>query len=88
MASDVVIKQEATKAAKPEMKPEVKPVVKPAPAFEATYTIPELLEAAATEFKTNRVVVRAALNKAGKETYTMNEAKRIINEMKNKEVKA
>ena len=55
--------------------------------FEATYTIPELVDAS-SQFGTNRVVVRAALSKAGKEAYTMKEAKQLIEEMKNKEVRA
>lgn len=57
------------------------------PVFEATYTIAELVDASA-EFKTNRVVVRAALTKAGKDAYTMREARQLIEKMKNKEVKA
>lgn len=75
-----------------EKKPEVKevkkdltPVKKP---FEATYTIPELMNAAKTEFNTSSIVVRAALTKAGKEMYTMKEAKLIIEKMKKKEVTA
>ena len=56
--------------------------------YEATYTIPELLAAAATEFKTTTVIVRAALTKAGKSAYTLKEAKELIDKMKNKEVKA
>lgn len=56
-------------------------------AYEATYTIAELVEAS-SRFGTNRVVVRAALSKAGKEAYTMKEAKQLIEKMKNKEVRA
>ncbi|MBR5193086.1 MAG: hypothetical protein IKW37_01510 [Bacteroidaceae bacterium] len=56
--------------------------------YEPTYTIPELVAAAKTEFKTTTVVVSAALTKAGKNAYTLEEAKQIINTMKNKEVKA
>ena len=56
--------------------------------YEPTYSIPELLEAAKTEFKTTTVVVSAALSKAGKNAYTLEEAKQIINQMKTKEVKA
>lgn len=56
-------------------------------AYEATYTIAELVEAS-SQFGTNRVVVRAALSKAGKEAYTMKEAKQLIEKMKNKEVRA
>lgn len=56
--------------------------------FEATYTIPELVEAAKSEFNTTSIVVRAALAKAGKESYTMREAKQLVERFKNKEVKA
>lgn len=56
-------------------------------AYEATYTIDELA-AGAAEFNTSSIVVRAALTKAGKESYTMKEAKQFIERMKNKEVKA
>lgn len=82
MASDVEKKQ-PEKEAKP-----VKVAEKPAKVFEATYTVEELLAASAVEFKTNRVIVRAALTKAGKKSYTMREAKALIEKMKNKEVKA
>lgn len=57
-------------------------------AYVPTYTIPELLVASATEFNTNKVVVRAALTKAGKNAYTLEEAKQIIEKMKYKEVNA
>lgn len=83
MASDAEKKQQPEKEAKP-----VKVAEKPVKAFEATYTVEELLAASAAEFKTNRVVVRAALTKAGKKSYTMREAKQLIERMKNKEVKA
>lgn len=56
--------------------------------YEPTYTIPELVQAAKAEFKTTTVVVSAALTKAGKNAYTLEEAKQIIDKMKNKEVKA
>ena len=65
------------KVAKPEKK-----------AYEATYTIPELISASASEFGTTSIVVRAALKKAGKYTYTMKEAKEIVEKMKKKEVRA
>lgn len=65
---------------------------KPAKDFEATYTVEELV-AAATNLGTTKVVVRAALTQAGKDTYTMSEAMELINRMKtkktsNKEVRA
>ena len=56
--------------------------------YEPTYTIPELVAAAKTEFKTTTVVVSAALTRAGKNAYTLEEATQIINKMKTKEVKA
>lgn len=61
---------------------------KAAKSFVATYTVPELVEAASSEFGTSSVIVRAALKKAGKKTYTMREAKQLVEKMKNKEVKA
>ena len=57
-------------------------------AYEATYTISELANAAKSEFNTTSIVVTAALTKAGKETYTMREAKQLVERFKNKEVKA
>lgn len=72
---------------KPEVKKELTPVKKEK-SFEATYTIPELMNAAKAEFNTSSIVVRAALSRAGKESYTMKEAKQIIEKMKKKEVKA
>lgn len=55
--------------------------------FNPTYTIDELV-AAAAEFETSSVVVRAALTKEGKTSYTKVEATRLIRRMKNKEVSA
>lgn len=57
------------------------------PKYEPTYTVQELVDASA-DFNTTSIVVRAALNKGGKETYTMKEAKQLIERMKNKEVRA
>lgn len=57
-------------------------------AYVPTYTISELLAATEKAFGTNKVVARAALTKAGKKAYTLEEAKQIIKKMKNKEVKA
>lgn len=54
---------------------------------EATYTIDELVAAAKTEFNTTSIIVRAALMKAGKHSYTIREAKQLVERMKNKEVK-
>lgn len=67
-------------ASKKEAKPEVQQPK------EATYSIDELVQAAGT-FQTNTIVVRAALTKAGKTSYTMREARQYIERMKNKEVK-
>ena len=72
---------------KPEVKKDLIPVKKEKP-FEATYTIPELVNASKSEFNTSSIVVRAALTKAGKEMYTMKEAKQLVERMKKKEVKA
>lgn len=63
-------------------------IVKPAKReYEATYTVEELVQAAA-DFGASRILVRAALTKAGKDSYTMKEAKQLIERMKNKEVRA
>lgn len=70
-----------------EKKQVVKTAEKPKKAFEATYTVDELVKAA-DDFKTSKVVVRAALTKAGKASYTMREASQLVEKMKNKEVKA
>lgn len=56
------------------------------PAYVTKYTINELAEAAKTAFHTDKVIVLAALKSAGKEAYTMDEAKRIVTTFKNKEV--
>lgn len=56
-------------------------------AYETKYTIKELVDAAETAFKTNKVIVHAALKAAGKEAYSMDEATRIVTAFKNKEVK-
>ena len=84
-------------ASEAENKQEVKqPEVKSAPltnpknlkkAFEATYTVKELIDAA-QNLGTSKIVVRAALTKAGKDEYTMKEATNLIERMKNKEVRA
>lgn len=57
------------------------------PKYEPTYTMQELVDAAA-DFNTTSIVVRAALTKGGKDAYTMKEAKQLIERMKNKEVRA
>ena len=69
MASENDKKQEAPVITAPKQ---------PQKKYEATYTIPELVAAAATEFKTSTIIVRAALTKAGKESYTLREANQII----------
>lgn len=55
--------------------------------YEPTYTVKELMEAH-KEFETNSIVVRAALTKGGKDTYTKKEASQLIERMKKKEVKS
>ena len=54
-------------------------------AYVTKYTINELADAAKA-FKTDKVIVQAALKAAGKEAYSMEEANRIITAFKNKEV--
>lgn len=56
--------------------------------FEPQYTVEELVSAAKSEFDTTSIVVRAALEKAGKKSYTIREAKQLIERMKKKEVRA
>lgn len=60
---------------------------KKAKPFEASYTIPELVDVAKTEFNTSSIIVRAALTKEGKAAYTMKEARQLIDRMKKKEVR-
>lgn len=50
------------------------------------YTVNELAEAAKTAFKTDKVIVLAALTAAGKDSYSMEEATRIVTKFKTKEV--
>lgn len=64
-----------------------KEIPTPKKEFEATYTLAELVDAAA-DFGTTRIVVRAALTKAGKDAYTLKEAKNLIDKLKNREVRA
>ena len=59
--------------------------VKTAP-YVSKYTIEELAEASHA-FATNKVIVLAALKSAGKESYSMEEATRIVEAFKSKEVK-
>lgn len=59
---------------------------KATPAYVTKYTINELAEAAKTAFKTDKVIVLAALKAAGRESYSMEEATRIVTSFKNKEV--
>lgn len=72
-------------------KPEVKPVVeavKPLPKPVVTkYRKEELVEAAKAAFGTDKIVVKAALKMDGKEEYTMEEAKAVVDKFKTKEVK-
>lgn len=56
----------------------------PAPYVER-YNIEELAEAS-TAFGTNKVIVLAALKSAGQESYSMDEATRIVKAFKSKEV--
>ena len=74
-------------ADKQETKQDVKQTANQKKVYEPTYTIAELMEAS-KEFETNSIVVRAALTKGGKETYTKKEASQLIERMKKKEVKS
>ena len=71
---------------KPQEKPVKEPVKEPVKAYVTKYTIKELSEAAETAFGTQKVIVQAALKSAGKESYSMEEATRIVTAFKNKEV--
>lgn len=73
-------------ADKSPIKAEATPKVKAAPAYVTKYTIKELAEAAKTAFKTDKVIVLAALKAAGKEAYSMEEATKIVTAFMNKEV--
>lgn len=54
---------------------------------EATYTIKELIQAAHNVFKLSGALVEAALLLSGKKKFTLDEAKAIVNEFANREVK-
>lgn len=56
--------------------------------YESKYGIEELAAAAKEAFGTSAIVVRAALKLAGKTEYTLEEAEKIVNKFKNKEVQA
>ena len=56
------------------------------PVYVEKYTVNELAEAAKTAFKTDKVIVLAALTAAGKDSYSMDEATRIVTNFRNKEV--
>ena len=57
-----------------------------APVYIEKYTIKELADAAKTAFGTEKAIVIAALKVAGKETYSMDEARKIVTSFKTKEV--
>lgn len=68
-------------------KEQVKKAEKPKePVYETKYTINELVEASEA-FHADRVIVRAALKNAGKESYSMSDATRIVTAFNNKEVR-
>lgn len=62
-----------------------KPAAKPT--YITEYNIEELAEAAKEAFGTHKVIVLAALKAAGKEAYSLEEAKKIVTAFKTKEVK-
>ena len=82
-------KEAKTTSAKTEVKTDVKAEAKTekVKSYETKYSVSELVEAAAT-FGAKPLIVKTALMDAGKESYTVSEAKNIINSFKNKEVKA
>lgn len=55
-------------------------------AYETEYTISELVEAS-SRFGVKPVIAKTALLSAGKESFTISEAQKIINTFKNKEVR-
>ena len=52
----------------------------------ATFTIKELVQVAHRIFKTSGALVEAALRLTGRKTFTLDEAKAIVNEFANREV--
>ena len=77
---------EKQKRAERESEPEKKEEQPKKTAYETKYAINELVEAASA-FHTDRVIVRAALKAAGKESYSMSDAMRIVTAFRNKEVR-
>ena len=55
--------------------------------YETKYSVEELVEAAET-FHVKPIMAKSALLSAGMKSYTVSEARKIINDFKNKEVKA
>ena len=55
--------------------------------MEATYKVSELAAKARQMFDTTPEVVSVALQLGGKDSYTVDEAKQIVNDFLNKEVK-
>lgn len=51
------------------------------------YTVSQLAEVSSKLFGTNKIIVKAALKTSGKETFTENEAVKIVNTFRKKEVK-
>lgn len=87
MATDKKSTPKQVEVAKEAVKEEVKlPEAPKAPTYVAKYTIKELADAAKTAFGTDKAIVIAALKVAGKETYSMDEASKIVTSFKTKEV--
>ena len=53
----------------------------------SVYAVSQLAEVSGRLFGTNEVIVKAALKMSGKETFTEDEAVRIVNAFRKKEVK-
>lgn len=53
----------------------------------SVYTVSELAEVSEKLFGTNKVIVKAALKTSGKETFAEDEAVKIVNAFRKKEVK-
>ena len=53
----------------------------------SVYTVGQLAEVSEKLFGTDKIIVKAALKISGKETFTENEAVKIVNAFRKKEVK-
>ena len=67
--------------------PEAAPAAQAQPAGETVYTLQELAAAHDKQFGCSQEMVRAALLHAGKNTVTLAEAKRVVEQFRKREVK-